>query len=54
MAGCYYSAYLDYSQYKEGGPGAGVMKSMQALEHVTRDPREESAKVFQNMLENIF
>lgn len=49
-----YLSYQKYAEYKEGGPGAGVMKSMQALEHVTRDPREESAKVFQNMLENIF
>ena len=54
VCGSLWSCYQKYAEYKEGGPGAGVMKSMQALEHVTRDPREESAKVFQNMLENIF
>ena len=54
ICACTFNCYQKYAEYKEDGPGAGVMKSMQALEHVTRDPREESAKVFQNMLENIF
>lgn len=54
ICACTFNCYQKYAEYKEGGPGAGVMKSMQALEHLTRDPREESAKVFQNMLENIF
>jgi hypothetical protein len=53
-AGALWSCYQKYAEYKEGGVGGGVMKSMQAIEHMTRDPREESAKQFQSMLEDIF
>ena len=54
MAGSFYSAYLDYSLYKEGGVGGGIQKSMKAMDSITKDPREETAKVFQDMIESIW
>lgn len=49
-----YSCSLDYSLYKEGGVGGGIQKSMQAIDHITRDSREEAAQVIQGMIESIF
>lgn len=43
-----------YSEYKEGGVGGGIQKSMQAIDSITKDPREETAKVFQDMIESIW
>lgn len=52
--GALYSCYLKYSEYLEGGSGSGVNKTMQAINSLTRDAREESAKIIQDMIENIF
>lgn len=49
-----YSCYLDYSLYKEGGVGGRIQKSMQAIDHITKDAREEAAQVIQGMIESIF
>lgn len=49
-----YSCSLDYSLYKEGGVGGGIQKSMKAMDSITKDPREETAKVFQDMIESIW
>lgn len=53
-AGAYYLAYQQYAEYKEGGVGGGIQKSMQAMDSITKDPREETAKVFQDMIESIW
>ena len=43
-----------YSEYKEGGVGGAISKSMKAMDSITKDPREETAKVFQDMIESIW
>jgi len=51
---CTWNAYQKYAEYKENGSAGGVGKSLEALNHITRDAREESQKIFQDMLESIF
>lgn len=53
-AGAYYVAAQEYAEYKENGSAGGVGKSLEALNHITKDAREESQKIFQDMLESIF
>ena len=52
--GALYSCYQKYAEYLETGVAGGVNMSMKALTGLTKDPREESQKQFQNMLEDIF
>jgi hypothetical protein len=47
-------AAQEYAEYKENGSAGGVGKSLEALNHITKDAREESQKIFQDMLESIF
>ena len=49
-----FNAYQQYSEYKEGGVGGAISKSMKAMDSITKDPREETAKVFQDMIESIW
>lgn len=53
-AGALWSCYLKYSEYSEEGYSVGVKKQLESLTKITADPREESQKEFQGMLENIF
>lgn len=52
--GSLYSCFLKYSEYLETGAGGGITKTMQAMGNITKDPREEAAKTFQDMLENLW
>lgn len=54
VCGALWSCYQKYSEYKEGGVGGGIQKSMKAMDSITKDPREETAKVFQDMIESIW
>jgi hypothetical protein len=49
-----YSCYQKYAEYKEGGVGGSIKKGIQAMDSITKDPREETAKVFQDMIESIW
>ena len=49
-----YSCYQKYAEYKEGGVGGSIKKGIQAIDSITKDPREETAKVFQDMIESIW
>lgn len=48
------ATYQQYAEYKEGGVGGGIQKSMKAIDSITKDAREEAAQVIQNMIESIF
>ena len=50
--GAVYSCYLKYADYSEST--SGVSKMTKAISQMTKNPREESAKQIQDMLENIF
>ena len=52
--GSLFSCYQKYAEYMEGGVGGGFTKSMNALNQLTNNSREEAVKVMQNMLEGIF
>lgn len=52
--GAVFSCLQKYSEYKETGTIGDFEMSMKALNSVTSDAREESQKVFQNMLEDLF
>lgn len=52
--GALYSCYLKYSEYKETGAGGGVVKSIGAMDKLTKSALEETQKVFQDMVENIW
>ena len=49
-----YSMKLWIDRGEEMGYGQGMMKQLQAMKQITADPREESAKNFQSMMEGIF
>ena len=50
----FFNCLQKYSEYKEGGVGGGIQKSMQAIDSITKDAREEAGQVIQNMIESIF
>lgn len=54
VAGSLWSCYKSYSEYLEGGYSSEVNKQITTLSNMTKDPREETQKRFQDMLENIF
>ncbi len=54
VAGSLWSCYLKYSEYLEQGYSVGFQKQIDSLKKMTSDPREESQKAFQDMLEGIF
>lgn len=54
LASACYSFKLNADQGLEMGYGQGMVKQMEALKDLTKDPREETQKQFQGMLEGIF
>ena len=49
-----YSLKLSIDEGEEMGYSSGIAKQLESLTKITADPREESQKELQNMLENIF
>ena len=52
--GALYSCYQKYAEYKEGGVNSGIQRNIKAIDHITKDSREETAKKIQSMMESIF
>ena len=54
VCGALYNCYLHYGQYQELGMNGGVNKTLQSFKSQTTSAREETQKIFQGMLNNIF
>ena len=54
LASSVYSLKLSIDEGEEMGYSSGIVKQLESLTKITADPREESQKELQNMLENIF
>lgn len=54
LASSVYSIKLSITEGEELGYSSGIVKQLESLGKMTADPREESQKEFQGMLENIF
>lgn len=54
VAGALYNCYLHYAQYQELGMNGGVSKTIQSFTSQTSSALEETQKIFQGMLNNLF
>ena len=54
VCGAVFSCLQKYGEYNETGINGNLEMMNKALDKLTKDPREESQKMFQDMLENIF
>lgn len=54
LAGSLFSCYKSYSESMEGGYNSGIKQEITLLKSISKDPREQTQKVFQGMLEDIF
>lgn len=49
-----YSLKKSIDEGEEYGTNAGVHMTLESMTRITKDPKEESGKIFQNMLQNLF
>ena len=54
VVGALFNCYSHYAQYQELGMNGGVNKTLQSFKTQTTSAREETQKLFQGMLNNIF
>lgn len=54
VSGALYNCYLHYAQYQELGMNGGVSKTIKSFSSQTSSALEETQKIFQGMLNNLF
>lgn len=54
VCGSVFSCLQKYSEYLENGVTGGFVKTMNTINSLVRSPKEETQKVFQSMVENLY